>query len=1760
MNCTLIKEDLTKEFIDKGAINPGNNAILDKPLFKQLNNAYSNHIKDTYKLDELTPIFTIENNKAIANDEFLAAADRLRNPEIAHDEKFDKKTADIKTIAARRIEKAHEVFFSKLSHFDKTPPTTKDTINTTEAKIARMQEAFDAEVMIDSEMDASGVLLAANHPVSVRAGKPVIMINPNNLFSDTVFHEFGHLYIDLLGGMQDEVVAQAVEQLRDSKLWQDVAETYPELSDESLAKEVLATALGTQGNDIYNGDVQKESVWQQIKKALLIMLDRLFNTQYGVSAIEKLADEMLSGNVRIDSTDSYNSLIDQYSKLNLAPEDINQANIDKMFKGLQTKYQLDDPTHEYRDTETGDIFTSSVTSFAKRLTLGREDYKYKESYTTDLTDAFEVNKNNYSILLAEPVLPWSLGKAFEAFFNGKVGSGLSYTNMDEDTYWYDFYNEIMADEFIDEAEVQQAIFDNLDVINETAKVLEKEKNKPLQMGTQVHEILEQYINEEITEFPGHLIDTKDGDLLATMKEIIDKGKARGSKFYPEQILFSDSAQKPGTADLVEITKDGKFRIYDFKTTKSFTNKWGEKSDYDMYISPGYMNQLIIYSTILEEYGLSPAKNHLNIVSIEVDGTNFDPDNSEDSSVEVTGVINKNIDPSDKYFTNHYQTAKRKINAEFMNPRKLKKFNLKTKEDKLNDLAEKIQRGIIDYKKLTDRRTGKFTSDTLKDNNKLHKLEEKIEEFIGENNGVILFRYVDNMRDALYNVFHESKPANAMLTPEYLSNVDYLLQTASFIPEVKKFIQELNDDYTIPDVDKQELLELLEETQDIINHVKDMHVNKTRELAVNTLAQNSNFMEGLYSEKYEVEAREQGLTTKEEISEYIYDQLTDSNNKELIQQAEYDYWEGLLTHGYTDIRYFEYLLADPGMNKSQFVQVVKNVLDKVDNDKRIDLDDSIPEIVKWYDDIKFKKTGDPAKVWKKFLEVAQYEDTDGNKVKYTHGSVIPEFTSEYRDIFLNFKYRLDDLNRKINKEFQKNGRETDKIEKLKEAREKLLELRAEKLEKADKTSHTHARFEALSKEEQEALRFVHNKLKEADQRLATAPTKKLALETRDGNYIYTLPKARKSNVEAAHDSAGMIKNFTSGLKDMVRPPADEDELGLTDEEQRDYDDYKTKNTDILGEPSYDVPVFYRNELEDPALQSFDIPTLLAINEETTINYYHHKMIEADLFMITQSLKNTPALKTDAIVSNNVTDRLQDKLPKSLRADDNLTLKAVEASINNRFYSRAYQGSYSKWSYRSIKAAETLSKGTSMLLLSGNFRSGMMTGIQGTIYRMIEGVAGENFSMKDVKAGSTKAYADIYEVIKDTQSQFPKSKTNLLIRRFGLETQYKALVNKFVQDNFITKNLDESAMFAVTTIAETMVTANLMYTLMNNIKVMNDSGDYINKEGTKVAKENAMSLDEAYDVVDGKLVLNTHVAYTERNLNNKFKHNLVGEKTIASTEISRYIRSIYADLYGQYNQDMKSVAEMHVLGKMAFSMRKWIPRGYHRRWRGITNTTGLSFEELRKEENSYKRFYSQDQKKFQEGYYTTGVRFAKTMLREFKDNQLSFMAAAKKVNSTLTTHEHANLKRLAAEFLVIGVSFFSALLLRGIAKAMEDEDDRSQDKIYYALYLLERIKMESATFINPMELIENLKNPAAAVNTMTRLYNLFEQTVGFSFDDDGAIDFAINDTYDRGLRKDQFKITKHLQQLVPWYKNVAQAKGILELDSNETVKDSYEYMIR
>ena len=190
---------------------------------------------------------------------------------------------------------------TKPAQFSKLRQTVIEDSATTEDKVNLMKQNFAAagiqvEVLTDETMEENAKVEEVN-------GQIVVTLNPNKVFGDTVIHEFGHIYVDLLG-MDNALVKEGISQLRGTELWSKVEKAYPELSGDALAKEVLVTAIGREGAKLYESE-RGQKKWQIWLNKFFRAVGKMFGVQ--PNAARQLAGEMLANNMQRKFEGSLNS-------------------------------------------------------------------------------------------------------------------------------------------------------------------------------------------------------------------------------------------------------------------------------------------------------------------------------------------------------------------------------------------------------------------------------------------------------------------------------------------------------------------------------------------------------------------------------------------------------------------------------------------------------------------------------------------------------------------------------------------------------------------------------------------------------------------------------------------------------------------------------------------------------------------------------------------------------------------------------------------------------------------------------------------------------------------------------------------------------------------------------------------------------------------------------------------------------------------------------------------------------------------------------------------------------------------------------------------------------------------------------------------------------------------------------------------------------------------------------------------------------------
>ena len=189
----------------------------------------------------------------------------------------------------------------------------------TQTKADRLKANFEkvgvnVDVEFTDELDNN----VSGDVIGDGARKATIRLNEEYLLDDTVYHEFGHVYIDLLG-MSNPLIRQALKELEGSELGLSVIDAYPELDGVRLQKEMLATAIGLEGAKI---ESRNPSKFQIILNKIFRAIGKIFGVQPNAAA--QLAEQMFAGEIARDA------LVGQTSPF--AQESRNRETIDNLIR------------------------------------------------------------------------------------------------------------------------------------------------------------------------------------------------------------------------------------------------------------------------------------------------------------------------------------------------------------------------------------------------------------------------------------------------------------------------------------------------------------------------------------------------------------------------------------------------------------------------------------------------------------------------------------------------------------------------------------------------------------------------------------------------------------------------------------------------------------------------------------------------------------------------------------------------------------------------------------------------------------------------------------------------------------------------------------------------------------------------------------------------------------------------------------------------------------------------------------------------------------------------------------------------------------------------------------------------------------------------------------------------------------------------------------------------------------------------------------
>ena len=568
--------------------------------------------------------------------------------------------------------------------------------------------------------------------------------------------------------------------------------------------------------------------------------------------------------------------------------------------------------------------------------------------------------------------------------------------------------------------------------------------------------------------------------------------------------------------------------------------------------------------------------------------------------------------------------------------------------------------------------------------------------------------------------------------------------------------------------------------------------------------------------------------------------------------------------------------------------------------------------------------------------------------------------------------------------------------------------------------------------------------------------------------YRLPSVNKTLSEKVTDN-GLKTGIARTVKENLSIVEGDTEYGdlATDSEGK-----LRMVADQKGQPLQRVALPFRSET-DIENQSFDLMGIALSNRFVSLNFEEKSNVQTELEVLkdliaarqVEQFRGGKQLFVETKNFLGVTKEEETELSNKRQGDESKLYKLYNSVLEDRLYGKhnipTMIGNVSV-----DKITKILVKASADNMLIANLMGATANAMNGKVMNFFESTRRMHYDRKDLVRGEGKYVTDIHKIIGDYESITPTSKTNLLIdKMLDTSVNFSPLSNELTNDNKLKRAVGVHTLHGLNASAEHYIQGTLLYSIMNNIKVMKN-GEYINENGEVVERKDAMTMDEAYVKNDDGLLEWGNSEWTIEGY--------AQMDNDAEASVRRKAKDIVADLQGMYDEGNKSMMRRYWWGRATEFLRKWMVRGVQRRWRGLDGVS-KNWDEL----PQHKKFYSESAQQYKVGTYTSLMRFTYNAVKDAKS--LSGFIKSQNWNE-LHDFEKGNIKAAVTEIgLMLGAiaaaNFFSALA--GDAP----EDDKKA--LMYGAYYMRRIYGEMMFYVplNPNEAIRMVQTPSAVLATVS-----------------------------------------------------------------------------
>lgn len=845
-----------------------------------------------------------------------------------------------------------------------------------------------------------------------------------------------------------------------------------------------------------------------------------------------------------------------------------------------------------------------------------------------------------------------------------------------------------------------------------------------------------------------------------------------------------------------------------------------------------------------------------------------------------------------------------------------------------------------------------------------------------------------------------------------------------------------------------------------SEIKELFIEAKKEQSIAILSnpKYNTKVETDFRKKLQQEYKDKNITG-ESMNEYV-SRMMNTRDKLKIQNALLDSAEEIANNPTFDITAMSKTLFDPLNTNSRLIEIVTSIINTVRDTIITDFNNKDFQIGKLFKSF-IKESGNkkPSSLYSNMYE----KDSNGNY--FLKGEYKIEFRDKYIAEYIPLQKTLDSIIEKYTDEGLSKSqmrKESDYNEAF-DARKKWLSENTI----TDPSDALGLTWIPAEKYKNTSLTGIEKKVLDEFKNITLDSNKKTngknSLIRRiknngKGIEFYRLPSMTKSDFERTLelDTKGLVKDKITDLT-TIKP----DDIGFSREA-----------VNNKGEELRHVRVHYRGNI-DTNQQSLDLFTMYRLEYLNGLNYSEKTKEENNLLLLKDISRNKQYIKKSARTGKALVNVFSNREATVLTEGQfSNEFARIEGLLESNLYDIMNKHAGTILGADVNKLVRSVNGISASIAMSLNLASGTANVFNGMTQLFIESMGSQFVSKKSLLKAELAYGKDLPNILADLSNPTKVSRTNQILQMFDSFGGFSPAEQEFIRNTMVKKLGSKKSLNGFNEMGEHMMQSILTMAVLDNLKVMNKQNKFINTKGEVVEESKAASyLDMLKTDENGQLYMDKNVAYSSQNLGIDY---FEGGKTHVNLLIKKKIH----DLFGVYDPNMQNELYKTFYGKMLMMFKRFLISGLQSRYKGI-GTANKAQDELSETD----KIYNSALKEYEEGYYTTLVRFfSQGIIPMFKNLSLSY---TKDYYNTLTEYERGNLRKVTTELA------FTAVLLPALAMLLTAAAGDDDDDLAFWLYEFRRLESELSQFRNPIEATRLIQNPVAGSR-------LIQNSLGFIYE--------------------------------------------------------------